>query len=264
MNENVDIFITGHIPFKKPDDPVYKSMNCGNFFTKDIDGNPLDICDDYSGNSILGMKGNYYSDLCSKYLILKNQDKYPLKDYVGFCHYDKIFDWNTENNVVPNIEELFTKHDVIAINGIYQLIYANYAICHNVNDMNRLFDVLEELNADVRKSFEAYVRTQSRFFTTNMFVMKRDDFIKCYNFIFYVLNKFDEKYHFYTLQHVIEHVKHNSGVYLKPVKEGSTQNNDKLWYNVRYAGYLAERILSWYIVNNFTSPLPLKILGKRF
>ena len=97
MNENVDIFIYSHKPFKPlVDNPVYKILTNnhaeGKYFPTE-----LPIYRDYTGDNISD-KNLLYNEYSGFYWLYKN---WKLKDYTGMIHYRRYFKFL---NDVPDLK----------------------------------------------------------------------------------------------------------------------------------------------------------------
>lgn len=100
---NLDIFICAHKLFeKRVFNESYKILSVGK--NTELYGN--DIIRDDDGINCSEMN-NFYSELSGYYWIWKN---YSIKDYIGFCHYRRYFDFMDN---IPNVDEIFKEYDII-------------------------------------------------------------------------------------------------------------------------------------------------------
>ncbi len=81
------------------------------------------------------IKNNMINEFTRIWYVHKN---IKLKDYVGFCHYSRFF--NFYDNV-PDINMLFNTHDIIVKKPTrYALlnILTQYSSCHNISDIQTI------------------------------------------------------------------------------------------------------------------------------
>lgn len=224
---NIDIFICTHKDFEKVvSNPCYKVINA-----KDING---DVAEN-------GLKGSFYSEILLYFDIAKN---YPLKDYVGFCHYRKYFSFMDN---VPDMDDFFKNYDALVVKPLKfnSTIKEQYKTYHNVEDL----EIVENIIAN---KFHEYYNTANYFFNKctemfpcNMFIMKKNDFIEYTEFIKGVLDEYVN----IVGTDIEKRIEDNKDKYLKDL-EGYPQNKEP-WYQYRIGGYLAERLTNVFILQHF-------------
>ena len=219
-NNDFNIFICTHKDFEhKVDNSVYKI----------IDSRKIDVN--------LPLKDDFYSELYAyKYVA----DNLELPKYVGFCHYRRYFSFM---NNVPNMSEVFKENDVIFTKPMkfkYN-IKQHYGKCHNLEDLIIVENIIKEKYSDYYNSFEKYIN-QNMFIPYNMFVMKREDFLRYIAFIKGVL----DEYLRIVGTDIYKRIEDNKDKYLKDFSP-----NDKVEYQYRIGGYLAERLTGVFILKNF-------------
>lgn len=226
--DKLDLFICTHKDFDPPvKNPCYKIANA------------KDINNDTAEN---GLPGSFYSEILIYFDIAKRKD---LKDYVGFCHYRKYFSFMDN---IPIMDDSFKECDVIAVkpkkfNGS---IKGHYAKWHNVEDLEIVEYIIGKKYPDYKEFTERYFNEGKLLLPCNMFIMKRDDFIKYVDFIKDVL----DEYLNVVGMDIEKRIEDNKDKYLKDIEK--FPQNGEVWYQYRIGGYLAERLTSLYILKNFS------------
>ena len=221
-DDNLDIFICTHKKMESNvvSNNVYKYVNC-----KYINNDTWN-----------GIKGSFYSEIMSYFFIA---EKYPLKDYVGFCHYRKYWAFLDD---VPNVNESFKNIELLVAKPLRfkRTIKGQYAYCHNIEDLYIVSGILAEKYPD-------YVNTWNKFldghvmFPYNMFIMRREEFLEYIKFMRDILDEFVN----IIGKNIEKRIYDNVEKYLKDFSP-----NDELWYQYRIAGYLAERLTNAWILQN--------------
>ena len=244
-NNNLDIFISTHTNFEvgvKNDS--YKIMSCKNI---EFDTNLNVLYDNIEYNkkhnvvdSIIEWD-HFYSELTTMYWVWKN---YEIKDYIGLCQYRRYFGFFDD---VPNMDEIFECFDVILpIPYTFNCtVKQQYELFHNIKDINMIIQIISEDYPEYNEDCES-VLSNNIFYTSNMFIMKKNDFIKCCEFIFGVINSYLERNNLLSLKDIEIKVSNEWHGYGKPFYPNNT-----LWYQSRIGGFLAERLLNIFIRHNF-------------
>ena len=233
--DNLDLFIGAYKSFVPPVKNKSYKIIVGNhdveFKDTELDvircGNKDDLLDDM-----------FYSEI---YMLKKLIDMdYPFKEYVGFCHYRKYFKFMDD---IPDLDEIFKKSDCIV--G-YPLFFKNnlketYGKCHNGEDLEIVEGIIKDKFPDYAKSFDKTI-THSILIPYNMFIMKRDNFKECIEFIWSVLGEYIN----IVGRNIYKRIIDNKDKYIKRNYPNST-----IEYQYRIGGYLAERLTNVYIAKNF-------------
>jgi len=221
-NKNdIDIFICTHKDFKKVvNNEVYKIIDTRDF-----------------NNSKYVLKDDFYSELLSYFYIADNIE---LKDYVGFCHYRRYF--NFLDNI-PDIDELFKSVDCVIAKPIVfrRTNKAQYASCHNIEDLYIIGGILADKYPEYTRAFKI-VMNSKLFAPYNMFIMKRENFLEYIKFIKGVLDDYVE----IVGTDITKRIENNKDKYLK-----KSYPNNTVEYQYRIGGYLAERLTNVFIINKF-------------
>ena len=205
------------------------------------------LCDDYfqlkknytlnvintKNNNELFKKRIGYSEGSKIYYIWKQYKNNIIKSkYVGFNHYRRIFQFG---NKIPDLDNIFKKYDVI-LNKRFRSkksLKIQYYKSHNEKDLN---DILNIIKNKFPKYYSVALKTlgSKKFYICNIFIMKREDFIKYGNFVFTILNEFDKKNNLIT----DEDIKN----YVLKMKKNKKRKIYKIEYQRRLQGFLLERI----------------------
>lgn len=221
---NADIFICTHKDFNKiVSNPIYQ-----------VADNRL-FSDKYK---IFGKLGDIELSELYTYFFLEEYAK--LKKYVGFCHYRRYYSFLDD---VPNFDEIFKEYDVITVKPIqfgFPCI-EQYALCHNVEDVLILGNVIKEHFKDYYDAFQKFFNGDV-FIPCNMVIMKKNDFKKYVKFLKEVLKEFCWVYGIEPEQKVLE----NKEKYLKEFYPNNTVE-----YQRRTFAFLMERLTNIFIMKNF-------------
>ena len=245
MNENLDIFIYSHIPFKPiVENPVYKVLT--NNHAPDEDFNTgLPIYRDYVGDNISD-NNLMFNEYAGFYWLLNNWD---IKDYIGMIHYRRYFNFLDE---VPNVEKIFSYGIKVILNKRFFLQYPPggpfknnrefYRIWHNVDD----FDLMGKI---VKENYPQYADGWDRMaeanfiFPSSLFIMKKDMFKEYMSYALDVMNKFNDARGCHTPEEWIAYVEAHKDEYVRPQHP---------YYDVRMqaraTGYLVERCLCAFLL----------------
>lgn len=177
-----------------------------------------------SGDNI-NLLNPFYSELVTLYWVWKNH-KYSKK--VGFCHYRRKF------RRLVDISE--GQCQVLAINENCP-IFIHYKTWHNYQDFYDAVDILNEQYGN-GNPYSKYLLEGRIFVPFCCFVMHWEDFDRLCNFLFPILDAFDKKH----------------GLNRKPERYMAKTVHDFRYDNVMYQrraiSFLAERLISCYIVCN--------------
>lgn len=218
-NNNLDIFICTHKEFKPVvHNSCYKIINANS------------INNDMTDN---GIKGSFYSEILSYLYVNKN---YTLKDYIGFCSYRKYFSFMDN---IPNMTYIFKDFEVITTTPLVLncSVKKHYDKCHNADDLKIVEEIIREKYQEYYDTFQLFVNS-NKISPCNMFIMKKEDFVRYCNFIEGVLNE----YLTVIGWDIEKRIRNNKAIYLR---------NNTFEYQYRIGGYLAERLTNVFILNNF-------------
>ncbi len=237
MNEKLDIFIGTHKDFDcKVTNPIYKIIsNCELKNNYNLEC----YCDNIGDN--ISKYNPYMNEMTMFFWLYKN---YQIKDYIGFCHYRRYFSFL--DNVI-DVENILNNNDIILLEKTKFIcpVYKQYSHCHNLLDLKELCEIIHKLYPEYDQSCYD-VLNGNELYSCNMFIMKRDDFIKYCDFAFNVFFEFMSNNDYYDINNIEKHVIENSNSYLKTFSP-----NDTIAYQKRFIGFLSERLFSIFVCHNF-------------
>ena len=184
-NQDIAIFIAAHKDYDKfPNCPIYTIVHSGELKNQ----YPIRVVNEYDHLVNLRQWRNSYAELTRLYHVWRCE---KLPKYVGFCQYKRYFNFYDEG-VDP--EELFKDADVILPSKISLggNLKSNFKSCHGKKDMDLIMEVIKESYPSYVNDAEAVYR-QRNIYAHNMFIMKKDDFMRYCLFMFGVFSKFNEK-----------------------------------------------------------------------
>lgn len=244
MNENVDIFIYSHIPFKPiVTNPVYKVLTNNHAPDKDFE-TKLTIYRDYVGDNISD-KNLMYNEYAGFYWILHN---WELKDYVGMFHYRRYYNFLDD---VPNIDKIFSYGFKIILNKRFPLQYNGipknnrdfYAIWHNVDDFDLMGKIVKENYPQYADGWDKMAEAQY-IFPSSLFIMPKNLFKEYITYALDVMDKFNKARGCETPEQWLDYVKEHLKDYVRP---------EHKYYNIkmqaRATGYLVERCLAAFLMS---------------
>lgn len=184
----------------------------------------------FKGNDV-SVEGNhinhlnrFYSEMTTMYYVWKNKKKSKL---IGFCHYRRLF------NDCLGVEE--SQCQVMAINRTP--VFQHYKLAHNYQDMYDAVAILNEQYGNENK-YSQYLLNSNVFIPCCCFIMNYSDFEKLCEWLFPVLFAWDK----------INGLNMNPTKYMEKAQRDFRY--DDVNYQCRAIAFLAERLISCYIVCN--------------
>ena len=168
-------------------------------------------------NELLPMK-HAYSEGLMIYDIWKKDNE---SEYITINHYRRYLDIQKYEDVHENVLPIPYKFDM----------YSQYAGCHNIAD-------LLECKSIIEKYYPEYNTTVNGLYACNMAVLERDIFNEWCEFMFGVLEIFNERKHLYTDEDVKKYV---------------AQFTANIDYQSRLHAFLMERIGTIFFTNKFNN-----------
>jgi hypothetical protein len=192
-------------------------------------------------DNILYPKRIGYAECSKMYYIWKLYKEGKLNSkYLGFTHYRRIFPFKDD---IPELDEMFKYYDVI--------VKSRYIFGVNVREQYNEGHVSHFLNVSldiIREKFPEYYQYALNFLEKkyanlcNVFIMKKEDFIKWGEFIFGVLFEFDRRFNITTDEDI-------RNLLIKEEKESNKSLN--IDYQSRLEAYLAERLSNFFYERHF-------------
>jgi hypothetical protein len=225
------LYIVTHKDFQNKINNTFYKIICD---TKDQlkDKYPLEVIESYKNNELYPKKIGY----CEGSKIFYIWKNYKLKKissrYVGFNHYHRIFQFQNE---IPNLDEIFTIYDVI-INKEIDIVNTIKKQFSNDHLGTLIDEVLEIIKTKFSEYYSTAINTLNK--TTisfcNIFIMKKEDFIKYGEFVFGILIEFDKR-HNLTNDNDIKN-------FIQKEMNKLGKSNYDLFYQSRQEGFMLERI----------------------
>lgn len=215
------IYVCSHSDFECPvSSPVYEILD-----GRLIDGNKTQE----------GLPGYYYSELMNYRHAAEHMELPP---YVGFCGYRKYFAFM--DDVPENLTEAIDRTGCVAgqlLDFGAMSVRQHYAYNHIIDDL----ELLEQVVRDVQPGFSEPLAESldgHLMYTCNMFIVKREDFIRMMRFVFKIMDEFTGR--LTKDETPEEHV-------ARMHKAGHTTCIGGVRHQSRIGGYIGERLVSAYI-----------------
>ena len=198
----------------------------------------------YKLNIIYANKGKLYNmrraygEMSRLYYIYQLYKKGTISSkYIGMNQYRRYFVF-TDN--IPDPDEMFKNNDVILGNPNFKRKGMRFQFCkyHICEKYDEIIDIIKKLKPEY---YETALKTsqEKRVFLNNMFIMKKEDFLKYCEFIYDILFEFDKRNNFKTDEDVLNYVKK------------FFQTNHSIYYQSRMQGFLCERVANIFYHYNF-------------
>lgn len=243
INRNLDIFIYGVKAFTPlVSNDVYKVL-VNHDDPEEKFQTSLPIYRDYEGENI--SKDNLvYNEYTGLYWIWQN---YPIKDYIGLNHYRRYYTFLDD---IPNINEIFKKYKIV-LNERFPLKINNvptnnrdfYAEWHNVEDFDLMGAIVKELYPEYADGWDKMAES-TYIYPSSIFIMPRRLFNTYMQYIFDVIDEFNDRRGCYTNEDYIAYVKAHESEYVRPKHAYYTVE-----MQARVVGYLIERCLCAFLMS---------------
>ncbi len=235
MNKKIKIFVSYHkkSPIIKSD--VFEPIEVGRAL-KSSENNLKDIMIGDNEGENISEKNPRYCELTAQYYVWKNYEKLGNPDYVGFCHYRRLFNFNPEIRYLSpilngdvfeqlmmdseNIENIIGDNDVIIpepLDLCGNSVYNQYKEAHYIKDYKTTLDFLLQKYPQYKETVSVY-NCEHKGYYTNCYVMTREEFFAYMEWLFSILFEADAKIPEY-----------------------------KNFYDNRVVGFIAERLFGIYI-----------------
>lgn len=203
-------------------------------------------------NELNDFNDKTYGEGYQIYEILKNKDIDKYK-YIGICHYRRYYDVLSEE-----IIDYLDNNDCVIIEPHGLLNYTvytqfSYFLGENGNkDIKIIGSIIKHKYNDYFKTY-IDIMNGKLLYSNNMCIMKTEDWKKCFNWCFEILDEFIKKHEWKSYDDVYEYYSNNKGE-----KEFTEIDNIS---NARICGHILERLTTIYIKHNFNNiiTVPLKM-----
>lgn len=253
MISNIDIFITAFRPFNEyVNDERYKVVGVKGF----IYNGELKSFNDDVGDNISKMN-QFFNELTVFYWVWKN---YPMKEYVGMCSYRRYFSFFDD---IDSIENDLKEYEIIVPNKLSlgkQTVIEQYKKCHNINDLMLVINIIKQLYPDYTDTINEFINN-NWIYSNNIFILNKDEYIKYCSFLFRVLYEYLTLINVKTISELTIYVENNE----KNYASNKLNSLNKIEYQCRIGGFLAERIFTIYVLKNFKKikEIPIVYTEKR-
>ena len=246
----VNLYISTHKDFKCEvlKNPSYKIL-CDDI--SQLKNNySLEIIPTYKDNEIYPKKRAYGE--CSKmYYIWKLYKSGNISSkYVGFVHYRRVFKFR---NNIPDLDDIFSKNDVILPRRIKfsESLYKQFKIHHVVHFLDESIEIIKEKFPDYYPYVNNSLLKKTGYFY-NIFIMKKNDFIKWGDFVYGIILELDKRYNLTSDNDIKK-------LMSEEIKKHKIKKPD-IDYQSRLEGFIIERLGNIFYDRHFPKKLEL-ILG---
>jgi UDP-galactopyranose mutase len=227
---NLNVWVVSH----KDDKDMFEYCAHHKQIHVNSDSNPItrhDFKDNVGDN--ISFKNPYYCELTAMYWVWKN---YNESKYVGFEHYRRHFNLS-ENDVEKILED---KDVILPVKSIFPMnVYEQYVFCHNEHDIKTIELIIKDLFPEYLESWDKYIKNSEKIYACNMFITSKEKFDELMNFLFTIFNEFEIRCSLNNHNSWINHV------------SSLKQKEHKLEYQLRFIGFLSERLMSLWFQHNF-------------
>lgn len=239
------------------DNEVITPLECG----ADVHDNNVCALKDNTGDNI-SVLNEFYLENTGVYWIWKN-----VKDakYKGQTQYRRQF----KHIELFDFEKIFEKYDVIVpeplnLPHIFDdpgcTLEFHYKVSHNIKDLLILEDIIKDLYPDYYEDYCKYIKNGFNIIYSNGFIMKSKDYDDYCEMLFNILNEYIKRQNFTSIddirQYVIKGYENNE--FPDWTAHQGVSMKDKIKYQMRIGGSLAERFLTLFIFHNFKNILYLR------
>ena len=158
----------------------------------------IEIIETKTEDNILYPKKKGYSEGSKIYPIWKKYKEGNITSkYVGLIHYRRVFPFR---NNIPDLDKIFKDHDVIIKrreDHKTMTTFRHYEVTHIGHFLNESLDIIREKFPEYSEDAEKFLRKKWANYC-NIFIAKKEDFIKWGEFVFGILLELDKRYNLNT------------------------------------------------------------------
>lgn len=243
VSKKCRLIVSYHKPSRIFNDPLYFPINAGRALLEQKYNDGLVSLDeknwlldntagDDTGDNISEL--NYsFCELTAIYWVWKNYEKIEYPDFVGFCHYRRIFDVDSKT-----FDVFLGNHQIVyaGLENISQdleklTVYEQFSNNHKKTDMERCLEYFKNNDTEFYNSLIEYLELPfGKSALYNMFIMPKDVFFEYCELIFGMLFNIKEKFNLSSYS----------------------------FYGSRIFGFLCERITGAFLYHKFKHGFSLK------
>lgn len=220
------------------DDEIHTPMEVGKVYRK----NQPNICilTDADGDNISDLN-EFFHEGTGIYWIWKNINDI---EYIGIEHYRRRWANISEEDIKAQLSsnDVITMEPFILPNSLYE----QYKNCHSLIDIESIKIIIKNYFPSYIKSWEKYIEKDNILYPCNMFIMKKKDFNKMCDFVFFIIWKFMQGMNIGSSEALKNHITCFS-------QRIGSHNVEWDKYQMGIGGYLFERLTTLYIRHNFNN-----------
>lgn len=188
---------------------------------------------DFRDSVCLPLKDDFYSEFFTfKHLV----DSTEIPPAIGFCHYRRYFSFGDE---IPSIDgDKVMVTTPMVFNGT---VRDQYIGCHNIDDLSIIESIVSVHHPEYKLTMERFLNG-NKFIPCNMFIMSGDRFKELVDFVMDVLDRYLQ----IVGTDIWKRIEDNKDKYLKNFYPNNTVD-----YQYRIGGFLGERLVNIFILNEF-------------
>ena len=238
----VNLYISTHKDFKCDvlKNPAYKIL-CDDM-SQLKNKYHLEVIPTYKDNELYPKK-RAYGECAKMYYMYKLYKSGNISSkYVGFFHYRRLFKFK---NNIPDLDDIFSKNDVILPKRakLGNTIYEQFKEYHIVHFLDESIEIIKEKFPDYYPYAHKALSKKICYFS-NIFIMRKNDFIKWGDFVYGVLFELDRRYNL-TCDDDIKKLM------VEEVKKHKTKRPEPD-YQSRLEGFVIERLGNIFFDRHFT------------
>ena len=192
----------------------------------------------YANEGKLYQMNRAYSEMSQLYFIyqLYKNGTFSSK-YIGLNHYRRFFDFADD---IPDLDKIFQNNDVILNSPIVaqEGMKGHYCKYHLCKKYDEIINIIEDIRPEY---YETALKTRNEklIYFCNLFIMKKNDFLKYCEFMFDILFEFDRRNNFSSDDDVLNYTK------------DFYSEHSEFYYQSRMESFLSERIGNIFYYHHF-------------
>lgn len=196
-NSSIKVLVAAHKKFNIPKNGIYIPIHVGRELSYD-----LGYIGDNTGDNI-STKNPFYCELTALYWAWKNMDC----EIIGLNHYRRYFTTKSLfsqyfredfNNFILNEKTIYTILENVDVilpkkrNYYIENIWSHYKNAHNIEDLKKTREIIEELYPDYITSFDKIMNGR-KLHLYNMFIMRKEYFDSYCEWLFEILFELEKR-----------------------------------------------------------------------
>ena len=232
----IRIFIMTHKDFKNYRyNPAYNIV----FNGKNEPKEKYDLNIILANNTRLSKMNRAYGEMSQLYYIYQLYKKGALSSkYIGLNHYSKYFSFLDD---LPDFDDIFKNYDVILLYPYRADRYGmkhQFCRAHICSAYYQIIEIIKEIKPEYYKA-AINTMTKKEIYLKNLFIMKKEDFLKFCEFQYDVLFEFDRRNNLTSDEDVLKFVNNKINDNKNPI------------FQSRLQGFLSERLSNMFYYKHF-------------